>query len=192
MDVFAAKRAMRFRLRDAMQAMPHDEKNAYDACLRESLLMHPWMHEADTILCYCSTALEPDMRWVIGWAIANGKTAALPVCTEPGEMIFCRMCSASDYRPGKYGILEPTSREEPEITDKTVCIVPGYAFTRNGRRLGKGGGYYDRFVSRHPGLRTIGVTYEMLLQEEIPCEAHDIVVDAVITDRRRIVIHENA
>ena len=73
--------------------------------------------------------------------------------------------------------------QPPDITEKTVCIVPGYAFTPDGRRLGKGGGYYDRFLAKYPEIRTLGLTYSVLLQEDIPTEPHDIVVDAVITDR---------
>ena len=85
---------------------------------------------------------------------------------------------------GAYGIPEPCGREVPDITAQTICIVPGYAFAADGMRLGKGGGYYDRFLAEHPALFTLGLTYAFLLQEEIPCQEHDIGVNAVITDRK--------
>lgn len=192
MDILDAKRTMRARMRAVMQVMPRDEKRRLDAALRQSLMQHPWMREADTILCYCSTELEPDTRWLPGWAMERGRQAAFPVCTGQGEMRFCLLRTETDVRLGRYGIPEPIGRKEPAITEKTVCLVPGYAFSADGRRLGKGGGYYDRFLSRHPGLRTIGLTYEKLLQEDIPCESHDIIVDAVVTDRRNTAMHETA
>ena len=97
-------------------------------------------------------------------------------------MEFYAIRSMEELRPGAYGILEPGIRRKIKITKKTLCIVPGLAFTRDGKRLGKGGGYYDRYLAAHPGLRTMGLTYRCLLQERIPCEAHDRPVDVVITE----------
>ena len=142
-------------MRDAVRDIPKEQRFRMDMALHRNLLEHPWLHEADTILSYCSTREEPDTHWIIGWGLGNGKTVALPVCLEDGVM------------------------------EKTLCIVPGYAFTPDGKRLGKGGGYYDRFLAAHPGLRTIGLSYAQLLQAELPCEIHDIGVDAVITDRMK-------
>ena len=185
MDTKEKKQALRRTMRDAVRDIPKEQRFRMDMALHRNLLEHPWLHEADTILSYCSTREEPDTHWIIGWGLGNGKTVALPVCLEDGVMEFCRLCDTSELRAGKYGILEPVGRDPVTITEKTLCIVPGFAFTPDGKRLGKGGGYYDRFLAAHPGLRTIGLSYAQLLQAELPCEIHDIGVDAVITDRMK-------
>ena len=184
MEVIDAKRALRSIMRERIRALSAEEKFLMDMRMHQNLAAHPWIQEAGTILSFCSTREEPDTHWLIGWAFAQGKRVALPVCLEEGQMEFYLLRTPEDLQRGKYGIQEPVGREEPVLTKRTVCIVPAYTFTENGKRLGKGGGYYDRFLTQHPALRTIGLTYQCLLQEDIPCEEHDIGVMQVVTDQR--------
>lgn len=177
-----AKQALRREIRAKVRALSESEKRTLDAGLLRALQAHPWLREADTVLLYCSMPEEPDTRGLLDWLLAAGRTAALPVCGENGEMQFCCLRSTEELAAGAYGIPEPTGREVPVLTPKSLCIVPGLAFTADGKRMGKGGGYYDRYLAAHPGLRTIGLTYRCLLQETLPCEAHDRCVDAIITD----------
>ena len=177
------KQALRRRIRAQLDALSPAEKAGLDAALLANVTACPQYQAADTLLCYVSLPFEPDTRRIIEAAWAQGKQTAFPVCTAPGEMQFCLARSWDGLVSGAYGIPEPSGREVPCITERTLCIVPGYAFAGDGRRLGKGGGYYDRFLSEHPALFTMGLTYAFLLQEEIPCEPHDIGVNAVITDR---------
>ena len=183
MDLRDAKSALRREIRTKLRDIPPSERERLDAALFARVTAHPRVCQSDTLLCYVSTSLEPDTRRIIASAWERGQQTAFPVCTAQGEMQFCLAQSWDDLVPGAYGIPEPSGREVPVITDKTVCIVPGYAFTADGKRLGKGGGYYDRFLAAHPEVFTLGLTYAFLLQAEIPCEPHDIGVNAVITDR---------
>ena len=90
--------------------------------------------------------------------------------------------SLNDLREGMYGIREPDEALPcSEITENTVCIVPGLAFTPDGGRLGYGGGYYDRFLSDYSGT-SIGLCYSELLFDSLPSEEYDIAVDIIITD----------
>ena len=99
-------------------------------------------------------------------------------CPSAARPVRCSSILSSELGRAAAGRLrDPRSRPAGKslcITERTLCIVPGLAFTRDGKRLGKGGGYYDRYLAAHPGLRTMGLTYRCLLQERIPCEAHDI------------------
>ncbi|MGB0767989.1 MAG: 5-formyltetrahydrofolate cyclo-ligase, partial [Phycisphaeraceae bacterium] len=61
-----------------------------------------------------------------------------------------------DLAPGRFGILEPTTQAPFDATPD-VTIVPGLAFTPNGQRLGQGGGYYDRYLAKHPATYKIGI-----------------------------------
>ena len=92
-----------------------------------------------------------------------------------------------DYAPqamasGAYGIIEPQEGEPCCVEDIDFMVVPGVAFASDGRRLGRGKGYYDRYLSQE-GFRAfcVGVCYACQLCEDIPAEAHDKRVDAVIS-----------
>ena len=92
-----------------------------------------------------------------------------------------------DYAPqamasGVYGIIEPQAGESCRAEDIDFMVVPGVAFSSDGRRLGRGKGYYDRYLSQE-GFRAfcVGVCYACQLREDIPAEAHDKRVDAVIS-----------
>ena len=184
MGQIEVKRELRQTVRERIRALSTEEKFLMDMRLHQNLAEHPWIREAGTILSFCSTREEPDTHWLTGWAFAQGKRVALPVCLDEGQMEFYLLRTPEDFQRGKFGIQEPIGRDRPVLTERTVCIVPGLAFTEDGKRLGKGGGYYDRFLAQHPALRTIGLTYCCLLQEDIPCEGHDIGVMQVVTDQR--------
>ena len=109
---------------------------------------------------------------------------ALP--SEPDLAVLAAWCADNDvaiYRPVVDGdaLVVVPGDVDPELLD--VVVLPGLAFTREGERLGQGGGHFDRFLTRVRGdcLR-IGVAFHEQLVEELPTERHDIAVDRVITD----------
>lgn len=180
MSIAEDKAALRQRIRALRRALT--DKTALDAALYANVQAHAWVQEADLVLAYVSGQYEPDTRKLIDWLLSEGRPLALPVCEGAGEMRFYMLHSREELHPGAYGIPEPTGREPVILTERTLCIVPGLAFTEQGERLGQGGGYYDRFLQAHPGLRTMGLTYQCLMQTALPCEVHDCRVDVVITD----------
>jgi len=103
----------------------------------------------------------------------------LPKVTGPGEMNFIQTSSLAHLRPGSFGILEPDEGEEAASLDVIVC--PGLAFTRQGVRLGQGGGFYDRALARFNETRKIGVAFPGQIRPELPREPHDALMDAVFT-----------
>jgi 5-formyltetrahydrofolate cyclo-ligase len=86
---------------------------------------------------------------------------------------------------GAYGIFEPQSGELYRAEEIDLMVVPGVAFSADGRRLGRGKGYYDRYLSRD-GFRAccIGVCYDCQLREDIPAEPHDKRVEKVVAGKR--------
>ena len=77
-------------------------------------------------------------------------------------------------------ILEP---ENPiKINEVDVFLVPGVAFTVSGKRLGRGGGYYDKLLSIYPETLKIGITFNERIIDDIPTESHDISMDYVFTN----------
>ena len=88
---------------------------------------------------------------------------------------------------GAFNIEEPTGNDIHPIEEIEVIIVPGVAFDRKGRRIGRGKGFYDRLLQSAKATK-IGVGYEFQLIDEIPAEPHDIAMDMIITEHTTIII----
>lgn len=92
---------------------------------------------------------------------------------------------------GSFHIEEPTGNDTADISQIELIVVPGVAYDRRGNRVGRGKGYYDRLLASSRATK-VGVGYDFqLIDEDIPCEPHDVKVDVVITETRRIVIKHN-
>lgn len=91
---------------------------------------------------------------------------------------------------GSFHIEEPEGDETVDIDDIDLVVVPGVAYDRNGNRLGRGKGFYDRLLT---GCRAtkVGVGYGFQLVDEIECEPHDVSMDIVITEDRYLVINHH-
>lgn len=87
-----------------------------------------------------------------------------------------------DLEVGPFGILQPEADAEPLIPD--VLFVPLVGFTADGARLGQGGGHYDRWLAEHRPALAIGLAWDAQLCAALPNEAHDMVLDAVVTPTR--------
>ena len=95
----------------------------------------------------------------------------------------------SDLSVGHFNVLEPIQNDfYAEEID--LVITPSIVFDKDGYRLGYGKGYYDKYFSENKYKASLGLSFEKLLQEEIPTEKHDKNVDLIITEERIIVINE--
>ena len=91
-----------------------------------------------------------------------------------------------DLIQGSFGIYEPRPSLPPlKFTQDVVALVPGLAYTAAGTRLGRGGGYYDTFLSKTPCIK-LAPAYEEQIEPWLPCEDHDIAVDIIVTPERII------
>ena len=88
----------------------------------------------------------------------------------------------SDLEMGPLGLQQPTDDLYEIVPD--VLVVPMLGFTERGERIGQGGGHYDRWLADHPETRTIGLAWDCQLVEELPTEAHDIGLNAIVTPTR--------
>lgn len=169
-------------LRKEMKAVPFffENKGEREARMTEEILKSEAYRSCETLLLFAGKGTEPDLKDLFLKAIAENKTVGYPKCLEKGEMRFYRINDLTELKSGKYGIMEPSDECE-EITDfkNTLCITPAVAYTKNLKRLGHGGGYYDRFLSKHP-CKTVGVIFNEYIAEDIPQDENDINVDALI------------
>jgi 5-formyltetrahydrofolate cyclo-ligase len=133
------------------------------------------------VLAFVGVGSEPDTSTLIDRLVAGGHAVALPR-VEGTDLVAVRWKPGSPLAIGPFEIPAPAGPPlDPAAVD--VAIVPGLAFTADGRRLGQGGGFYDRFL---PLLRsdclTIGIGFAEQLVDDIPTDAHDRILDLVITD----------
>lgn len=145
---------------------------------------------ANMILAYMAYRSEADTMPVLEQSLAAHKCVAVPRVLLSknqqgnGTMVFCRIESLDDCVKGAYGILEP--REECPIVqpdENSLILVPGCAFTRDGLRMGYGGGYYDRYLQLYPKAAAIGYAFEEQICDAIPSEEHDRRLNFVVTQK---------
>jgi 5-formyltetrahydrofolate cyclo-ligase len=149
----------------------------------------PEYKRAGTLLCFVSTAIEVDTRALIREALDDGKIVAVPYCVEgTRKMRFYRILSLEELAPRTFGVLEPDPMKAERITDfhDALCILPGIVFDRDGYRLGYGGGYYDRFLSRSflgKGGVTCGICYSGCTIPYLHRGRYDMPSDILVTDQ---------
>jgi 5-formyltetrahydrofolate cyclo-ligase len=124
-------------------------------------------------------------------AMASGKRLVLP--TVLGDQQEMALYGIDDLRcdvaPGYRGILEPRPRQTHAVAPESLdlALIPGVAFDVRGGRLGFGLGFYDRFLKRLPrDLPTIGLAFDFQVIPQLPIEAHDVLLTAIVTEQRVI------
>ena len=144
--------------------------------------------EAQTVLLYHPLADEVDVRMLIEKAACEGKKVYLPVVTGSESIELRRWMPETMMTTGAFGISEPIGTEisQEEYWNIDLAIIPGMAFDKEGHRLGRGKGYYDRLLTRLPQAQLCGICFRFPLLPTLPHEAHDINMNTVITGEEDI------
>lgn len=146
----------------------------------EVLPQHPRIIDSRTILVYSALPDEVPTQALLDLLVKQGKTVLLPRVISDTDMELRCYTGRHDLQLGAYGILEPTGELFTVYDTIDVAIVPGMAFDAEGYRLGRGKGYYDRFLTRVPYLYKIGLCFSWQMVDKVPHDKHDIVMDEVI------------
>ena len=160
-------------------------KEAMDAQIREQVLallsrLRAEKQIPDTVYLYASFGGETDTFQLMDALWQQNFLVALP--RVAGErMDFYLVRSRKDLVPGFRNIPEPAGRCEKACCPQAVVITPGTAFPREGKRMGYGGGFYDRFFSEEPEHKRVAVCYPFQIFPELPTEEHDRWMDVVLT-----------
>ena len=174
----------------ARDALPPQQREAASAKIAERLIALPSFLAADTVFVTIPFRNEWDSRLLAQRALAMGKTLASPrVDLQTRMLSLHRICDLSiDLAPGYRDIPEPTMLCPPvAIGAIEWVLVPGVAFDIDGRRLGYGGGYYDRLLPLLPrAAPRIAGAFEVQLVPQVPAAPHDLSVDFVVTEARVI------
>ncbi len=136
--------------------------------------------KAQVIACYYSMAGEIDTLPLLKAILAQNKVLCLPKSYPKGELRFFRTDDLSVLQKGYMGIMEPKGMEEEWAGGEIdLCLVPAVAVDLAGRRLGHGGGYYDRFLPHLKGESAAFVLKEQITQG-FPCENNDFLIKYII------------
>ena len=180
------KTEARAQARAAWRGFPPDALRAMGARMCRTLFDLPVWRQAHTVLCYLPLPGEPGLDAVVGQALSEGKCLAAPRVVGGGYMEWPLLRRAGDWVPGAYGIREPQGNAlfDPALADGTVlALVPCLACDKKGVRLGRGGGYYDRFLAQYKGKRLL-VCPRALVWDELPRDPWDacFAPDELLTD----------
>lgn len=155
----------------------------------DNLRHHPPFQQAKTVLSFTSYRNEPDLEPLFITKNNREKNWALPRCVGKDLAWHCYR-KGDRLVSGKYGITEPHP-DLPllDLTTIDVILVPAVACTKNGDRLGYGGGFYDRFFASLPPnltekLTTIGIIFECCLAETLPTDPWDKKLDFICTEKQ--------
>ncbi len=173
------KQQLRQYIRQQKRAMDIDSITKISAVLGEKLEDSSLYRQAKTIYGYLPYNQEVRTVPMLERALAQGKRVAVPKIFGD-EMRFIYLTDLSQVEKGYSGIPEPIA-DGPVADDPTALVLmPGLAFTKNGERLGYGGGFYDRFLEQEPNHPTVALCYEFQIVDALPTNEHDIPVDLVL------------
>ena len=145
--------------------------------------------QSSVVLFYVSYGNEVYTHDMIKECLKNGKKIIVPISNiEKRSLILSELKNWNDLEPGSYNILEPKTDKiiETPIESIDVIIVPGVGFDELGCRIGHGLGYYDNLLKESINAIHIGLAFEFQIVEKVPIKSHDIPVDIIITEKRRI------
>ena len=179
----AVKQALRDQVCATLEGIPPEQRVAASARARKLLEAHVLWQMARSVLLFAPLPEELDVWPLLASALAAGKQVALPrfvAATRSYEACWI-LNPEQDVHVGHFGIREPRShcaRVSPGKLD--LILVPGVAFDLQGRRLGRGKGYYDQLLGVWHGT-ACGVAFDEQIMEEIPLESHDVRLNYILT-----------
>lgn len=180
------KSELRAISKERTASLSPSERAETDEKIKEKLLSLPIKKE-DKVFIYISFGKEIETRPIAEALLCRGCEVSVPLCHGNGEMEAVRISSLSELQCGMYGIPEPSEEgERVDASSLSLIVVPGVAFGEDGSRLGRGAGYYDRFIEKAENAKTIALCREITLFATVPTEAHDRRVDMIITENRII------
>ena len=172
------KAELRKKILQEMKALSQEQKQAMDQALTERFLNYPVYHEAKVVATYLSFPHEFQTQGLIDQVLKDGKKVLIPKTYPKGRMEFV-VYDPQQLKKTSFGLLEPQG--DLEVVDASqidLIHVPGLAFTREGYRIGYGGGYYDRYLENFAG-QTMSTIYPCQIQTFNP-DSHDIPVQEVL------------
>jgi 5-formyltetrahydrofolate cyclo-ligase len=179
------KASLRAEARKILDAISPRARAAASVGICGRIRALPEWAAAPVVALYAAQPSEPDLAALLS---TPGKEFCFPRIA--GDTLEFRRCNAvADLVPGPWNLLEPDPSKCPIVPPSEIALfaIPGLAFTRAGARLGRGGGFYDRFLGgAHPNAAKLGICFHAQLVPTLPVESHDHEVTLIITESESI------
>ncbi len=155
------------------------QRAAWSLAVCQRILQHSQWKRANVVMLYNALPDEVDLPVLLRAAWQEGKRVLLPVVK--GDDIVVRLVDeATPYQCGAYGIQEPLGDDFTDYGRIDLIVVPGVAFDAEKHRLGRGKGYYDRFLPLVPDAYKLGVCFPFQFVDAVPVGQYDQRMDDVI------------
>jgi 5-formyltetrahydrofolate cyclo-ligase len=173
---FSDKSLLRKAMRERLRGLSPSERRERSVQICENLKR--FFPGNNSIALFAPKEIEPDLDLLWELGSLEHHLISYPRC-EGQTLSFRTVTTLSDLSSGRSGIREPVGGAIPDRLD--LMLIPGLAFTADGHRLGRGAGFYDRFLSTASGYTVkVGICFAFQLLPEIPVECHDVKVDALV------------
>ena len=178
------KHRLRCHINECINSLSFEQLKAEDEAIIKQILTSKHWQMAKSIFCYIPIDKEVNTYPLIENALANNKIVSVPYILQVGEMEAKQITDLSGLQPDRYGIPSPSCNNKsilPQSID--LIIVPGIAFEKNTLlRLGRGGGFYDRYLSKTEALRLAPTRKCQLVEDgSIAKDEYDLHVDVLVT-----------
>ncbi len=181
-----AKRILRAEFEAKRRRLSHDAVEQSGREVQKHFMAWPVYSAAKVAALYAAQSFEvPTVGLANAW-LAMGRTVVFPRVDRPSRILkFYSVSCWDDLIAQPNGLLEP--RDHPNrfvaIDRIDLFVVPGVAFTKNGDRLGRGGGYYDATLQqKNDTSLCVGLAFEVSWSDQLPTEVHDVRMDGIITE----------
>jgi 5-formyltetrahydrofolate cyclo-ligase len=181
------KRRLRNILTEARICLPAARARALSELVQQQLLALDYFEAAPSVVLYAAKGGEVCTEKIFHVALAKAKAVYFPRFNPSiNELSLVLVEEPGALRPGAFGVLEPQGQEQADLSalNQGLICVPGVAFAHGGLRLGRGGGHYDRLLSRLAALAvaTIGLAYSFQFLDYLPEGPDDQRVNLVVTE----------
>jgi 5-formyltetrahydrofolate cyclo-ligase len=189
----AAKRALRSDLIGARARLSPEDRLARSRALAVRLSELPLFRDAGLLALYAALGAEVDPSFIAEAARARGVRLVYPRLVAGDRRMVFGECWPEALVKGPLGAPEPPA-DAPVVAAEAIAtiVVPGVAFSEDGHRLGRGGGYYDATLLEMPRAARIGVAFDVQVVPTLPREPHDAPLDALVTEARTLVFRRES
>jgi 5-formyltetrahydrofolate cyclo-ligase len=184
-NALKTKNGIREKVEKRILSMTEEHRRNKSSMIISRLKQLEEFSKAKCVMTYVSKNDEVDTIGLIEEMLRSGKRAVVPVVDkERGELTPCEISSLKELDLGTYGVMEPKPSENKivDISEIDLVIVPGRAFDKKCNRLGRGMGYFDRFLKKPIKSKIIGLAFSEQVFDNIPVNENDVKVDAVVTE----------
>jgi 5-formyltetrahydrofolate cyclo-ligase len=184
-----AKAALREELLARRKALTPDMIDARGIKVQARFLATPYYHRARTVALYAPIRGEVPTRDILTAALGDGKVVCYPLSHVHGRILsFRAVRSEAELEPGRLGVREPPSSAELiPVEQIDLFVVPGLGFAADGKRLGRGGGYYDATLrAASERSRRVGLSFSEQVVTGLPVSPEDVDMDLVVTESQTL------